>query len=198
MTLNDRMDLATALQANGRYPAAEAEYRDVIQLQEKVIGPEHAHTLNTRNNLAELLDDEGKYAEAEAECRHIIGLEEKVVGPEHRLTLNSRGNLAVAVIGQGRIEEAQSSDRGGHEVDGRETWPGLSRHREFHDKICDRPGASRQDAGSHRHCRASRGARSHDLGFEPSGHTEICQAFGDSEKPEVTTNLHADVSTAYE
>ena len=57
----------------------------VIPLQEKVIGPNHAHTLNTRNNLAELLDDEEKYAEAEAECRQIVGLEETVLGPEHRL-----------------------------------------------------------------------------------------------------------------
>jgi len=102
------MNLATALQANGQHLAAEAEYRMVIQLQEKVIGPNHAHTLNARNNLAELLDDEGKYAEAETECRQIIGLEETLLGPEHRLTLNSRANLAVALLGQKRVDEAQS------------------------------------------------------------------------------------------
>ena len=145
VTLNDRMDLATALQANRQYLAAEAEYRMVIQLQEKVIGPKHAYTLNTRNNLAELLDDEGKFAEAEAECRQIIGLEDKVLGPNHRLTLNSRANLAVAVLGQGRIEEAETANWRRHEVDGRETRPGLSRHGEFYGQICDRFGASRQD-----------------------------------------------------
>ena len=80
--------------SEGKYAEAEAEYRAVLKLREKVLGPEHPDTLASRNNLAGALYGEGKYAEAEAEYRAVLKLREKVLGPEHPDTLLSRNDLA--------------------------------------------------------------------------------------------------------
>ncbi len=47
-------------------PRLKSEYRAVLQLEEKVLGPEHPNTLKARNNLANALAYQGKSAEAEA------------------------------------------------------------------------------------------------------------------------------------
>ena len=67
-------------QNEGKNAEAEALYREVINLDEKVLGPEHPNTLNDKMNLATALQADGKYAEAEAQYRDLIKLKAKVIG----------------------------------------------------------------------------------------------------------------------
>jgi tetratricopeptide (TPR) repeat protein len=104
--------IAYVLEEQGNYAEAETQYRVVLKLQEKVLGPEHQDTLKSRTGLADALSDNGKYAEAETEYRAVIKLEEKALGPEHPGTLGSRMNLALALNDQGKYAEAETESRG--------------------------------------------------------------------------------------
>ena len=109
--LQTRLNLADALHDQGRYAEAESELRDIIAIQERVLGPEHPDTLSSRNNLANALSSQGKYAEAEAEHRAVLAIRERVLGPEHPDTLSSRNNLANALYAQGKYAEAEEVHR---------------------------------------------------------------------------------------
>ena len=54
-TLSSRINLASALYAQGKYAEAEAEYRAVLKLEEKVLGAEHPATVLSRNQWAWIL-----------------------------------------------------------------------------------------------------------------------------------------------
>ncbi len=51
-----------------KYAEAETEFRALLKLQEKLLGPEHPTTFGTRRDLAVVLENEDKYVEAEAGC----------------------------------------------------------------------------------------------------------------------------------
>jgi tetratricopeptide (TPR) repeat protein len=104
-------EIASVLDDQGHSSEAETILRDVVNVREQVIGPEHPDTLRSRNNLANALWGEGKYAEVEAEYRAVLKLEEKVLGPEHPDTLRSRNNLAMALSGEGKYAEAEAENR---------------------------------------------------------------------------------------
>ncbi len=109
-TLWSRGNLAIALAEQGKYSEAEAQFRGVFKIREKVSRPEPS-TLESQNNLAIALAQQGKPAEAEAQFREIIKIEENVLGPEHPETLASRGNLANALDLQGKHTEAEAQFR---------------------------------------------------------------------------------------
>ena len=90
---------------------AEALYREIIRLDEKVYGPEHPDTLVARQDLATTLQAEHKYPEAEAEYRDVIGIEQRLIGPEHPDTLTCRNNLAEVLDDEGEFAEAETECR---------------------------------------------------------------------------------------
>jgi hypothetical protein len=63
-TLTARSNLAWAIAAQGRAAEAEAMWRELLPLREKVLGPEHPETLTTRSNLASTIAAQGRAAEA--------------------------------------------------------------------------------------------------------------------------------------
>lgn len=87
---------------------AETEEREVLKLDEKVLGPEHPDTLDTRANLAGALLHQGRYVEAETEARQVVRVDEKVHGAEHPSTLEVRNSLADAIAAQGKHSEAET------------------------------------------------------------------------------------------
>ncbi|RYP06025.1 hypothetical protein DL765_009639 [Monosporascus sp. GIB2] len=95
----------------GRYQVAEAIYRQLLKLQEQVLGEEHPDTLCSMNNLAIVLSDLGKYEEAEAIHRQEWKLTKKVLGEEHPDTFTSMNNLAEVLRRQGKYEEAEAIHR---------------------------------------------------------------------------------------
>ncbi|KAI9684109.1 MAG: hypothetical protein M1829_003379 [Trizodia sp. TS-e1964] len=95
----------------GRFNEAEDINRRLIELREKVLGPEHPDTLTSMSNLAGVINHQGKYEEAEAMNRHVTELSEKVLRPEHPDTLTSMSNLASVLDSQGKYEEAEAMNR---------------------------------------------------------------------------------------
>jgi actin-like ATPase involved in cell morphogenesis len=102
-----RNESGNVLLVQGQYAKAETEYREVIKLEEKLLGPEHSDTLATRNNMASALFYQGKYAKAETEFREVIKLEEKVAGPTSPVTLQVCYNLAVCLKAEKNLDEAE-------------------------------------------------------------------------------------------
>jgi tetratricopeptide (TPR) repeat protein len=110
-TLDNRANLAVALNNQGNYAEAELQLRELIKLDEKVLGPDHPQTLGSRSNLASTLTAEGKYAEAEAESRAILTIAEKTMGPEDSNTLITRNDLAWTLDLAGKFSEAEQEIR---------------------------------------------------------------------------------------
>jgi hypothetical protein len=82
-TFNDRMNLATVLQTDGKYSDAGVEYREVIKLEGKG----------------------GNLPKPKQSAVRLSILKTRVLGPDNLVTLNSRGNLAIALLGQGKFAE---------------------------------------------------------------------------------------------
>jgi len=64
--LESRTLFANTLRDQGKYAEAEAQYKQVIEAEEKVLGPEHRDTLNACYNLAYQLGQQGKRDQAKA------------------------------------------------------------------------------------------------------------------------------------
>ena len=67
---------------------------EVLDVQRRVLGPEHPHTLTTVSNLATSLRDQGKHEDAEQMFRELLDMQRRVLGPEHPDTLATVSNLA--------------------------------------------------------------------------------------------------------
>ena len=67
------MNLATALDNLGQYAEAQKEFRAVLTIRERILGPEHPDTLNARENLADVLNNLGQYAASPKRTSHGAG-----------------------------------------------------------------------------------------------------------------------------
>ena len=90
-------NLAGALHGQGNYVSAETMYRELLAVQQRVLGSEHPNTLNSANNLATALKYQGKYGEVETMYRETLAVQQRVLGSEHPHTLNTANNLAACV-----------------------------------------------------------------------------------------------------
>lgn len=102
---------ASALLASGQAAKAEEEFRTLLPVRKRVLGPEHPDTLSSWNNFATALDMQGKYAEAETEHRARIAIEQRALGPEHADTSRSRMNLAAVLHAQKKFPDAEAEYR---------------------------------------------------------------------------------------
>jgi tetratricopeptide (TPR) repeat protein len=98
--------LARNLNAQGRYAKAEPLFRKGLEINERVLGPDHPDTATSYNNVASNLDDQGRYAEAEPLFRKDLEISERVLGPEHPDTATSYNNVAANLYGQSKPTEA--------------------------------------------------------------------------------------------
>ncbi len=85
--------------------------REVLEVQRRVLGPEHPDTLNTMSNLGCSLGGQGKHAKAETMTREVLDVQRRVLGAEHPSTLLTMGNLALSLGGQGKHAEAEQMFR---------------------------------------------------------------------------------------
>jgi tetratricopeptide (TPR) repeat protein len=102
---------ANALSLVGDFRRSETEYRELIKVRQRVLGPEHLDTLRSRHNLAVALAGQEKNAEAEEEDRAVLAIRERVLGPEHPDTLRGRNNLATTLSALGKHAEAEQEHR---------------------------------------------------------------------------------------
>jgi tetratricopeptide (TPR) repeat protein len=78
--------LANALFNQGRYSAAEPQYREVLRIAEKLRGPDHVETLDACYDLAGDLARERKLPEAKDLARRAADSARKKLGPNHAAT----------------------------------------------------------------------------------------------------------------
>ena len=100
-------EVAAFLRANGCYAASEPLFRRVLELMERVFGPEDPDTLNGASNLALALQSKGDYAEAEPLFRRALEGRTRVLGPQHPDTLASVGELAQLLASRGELAESE-------------------------------------------------------------------------------------------
>ncbi len=122
-TLDSLSLLASVLQYQGKYEAAEEMNRRALEGREKVLGVEHPSTLTSVDNLASVLRYQGKYEAAEEMNRRALEGYEKVLGVEHPSTLTSVSNLASVLQYQGKYEAAEEMNR--RALEGREKVLGV-------------------------------------------------------------------------
>lgn len=91
----------------GLYDLAKSELKAAIELQTKVLGPDHLETLDTINAMGRLEYKLGHYAEAGAIHRRVLEQETLMQGAEHPTTLWTMYNLAKALDRQSNFEEAE-------------------------------------------------------------------------------------------
>ncbi|KIM98677.1 hypothetical protein OIDMADRAFT_31451 [Oidiodendron maius Zn] len=95
----------------GKYKEAKRMHQETLELQTKLLGPEHPDTLESRNRLASALYSQGEYKAAEQIDQETLKLQTKLLGPEHPDTLESRNRLASALYCQGEYKAAEQIDQ---------------------------------------------------------------------------------------
>jgi tetratricopeptide (TPR) repeat protein len=89
-----RHSLASFLCCQGELAAAEVLYRNVMEAQQRVLGPFHKKTTKTISNLAKCAHSQGKLGEAAALYQTALKGQEQVLGPNHSDSLATRQSLA--------------------------------------------------------------------------------------------------------
>jgi tetratricopeptide (TPR) repeat protein len=100
-------NLANALGEAGMPAQAEAIYRRVLSVRQRVHGPTHPLCLLTLTNISTALADMGKYATAETMCRRLLPVMRDVLGGGDMRTLSVVNTLAVALANQGKAADAE-------------------------------------------------------------------------------------------
>lgn len=97
--------------------------RELLDIERRVLGPEHPDTLRTMTNLSVTLMHEGRYAEAEKMDRELLDIERRVLGPEHPDTLRTINGLAGTLEEEGRYDESEREERALLDIEGRVLGP---------------------------------------------------------------------------
>ena len=88
-------EVASNLNAQGRYAEAEPLYRKGLEISERVLGPDHPSTAASYNNVAYNLNAQGRYAEAEPYLRKAVEIVERRLGLDHPDSQLYRRNLEI-------------------------------------------------------------------------------------------------------
>jgi len=81
--------------------------REVLAIQEKILGKNHPRTVVTLNNLALLYKAMGDYSRAEPLYQRALAICEKTLGPNHHDTATTLNNLAVLYQAMGDYSRAE-------------------------------------------------------------------------------------------
>lgn len=98
---------ALMLQGKNHEAAAEKLIRQELDLNMRVLGPEHLLTIFSQGNLASVLRRQLKLEEAEKAYRLALEMSDKVLGPLHAYSLQHINNLAVTLSMQNKKGEAR-------------------------------------------------------------------------------------------
>jgi tetratricopeptide (TPR) repeat protein len=103
--------VAVALLDTDEHAEAIAQWRELLRVQEKVLGPDDFQTLNTMMNLGYALAESGEYQQGEAILRRTVEGRERTLGPDKHKTLYCRYTLAMTLAAQGKVVEAEREAR---------------------------------------------------------------------------------------
>jgi tetratricopeptide (TPR) repeat protein len=104
------------LSQQSTFAEAESYYRDLLQVQQATLGPQHLHTLETMRYLEEALIKQRKLAEAEKVFHEALQLRIQNYGLEHEDTRGAIGHRSFWVRTQGQHEESVALERLLHEA----------------------------------------------------------------------------------
>ncbi len=86
---------------------AEPLMRQVLEIDEKSLGPRHPNVATDLNNLASLLQDTNRMDEAEPLMRRALEIDKKNIGPNHPKVAIRLNNLAQLLQDTNRMNEAE-------------------------------------------------------------------------------------------
>jgi serine/threonine protein kinase len=101
-------DLAWALAQRGQLAEAEKLERRLLDIQRRVMGPDHNDTLGTMGELAFTLCQEGNCAEAVKINREVFEKQKHSLGPDAYATLITMDNLAGMLHDSGQMKESMA------------------------------------------------------------------------------------------
>jgi tetratricopeptide (TPR) repeat protein len=83
-------------------------YQRVLEVYNRLLGPDHISTLDTVHCIGSLYRKQGKLHEAEAMYQGALQGTEKALGPEHTSTLDTVHALDSLYQEQGKLQEAEA------------------------------------------------------------------------------------------
>jgi CHAT domain-containing protein/Tfp pilus assembly protein PilF len=95
------------LNSAGKYDEAHPLGERVLEIREKVLGPEHPEVGDTLNNLGIHYSDRGDYARAEQLFMRALAIREKAFEPEHPKIADSLNSLAILYFRRGDYAKAE-------------------------------------------------------------------------------------------
>ena len=112
-TLTSMNNLGVALDSSGQHAEAAAMHKQVLEVQQRVLGPEHPDTLNSMNNLGAALTAAGSMQRLQPCTSRCWSMQQRVLGPEHPDTLTSMNNLALRWTASGSMQRLQQHAQAG-------------------------------------------------------------------------------------
>jgi tetratricopeptide (TPR) repeat protein len=100
-------NLAYLYRLQSRYELAEPLYRQVLAMQQELLGDRHPDIAASLNNLAGLYNSQGRYKDAEPLYQKALVMGQELLGDHHPNVATSLNNLAGLYYLQGRYEEAE-------------------------------------------------------------------------------------------
>jgi CHAT domain-containing protein/Tfp pilus assembly protein PilF len=95
------------LQRAGKYDEALPLAERVLEIRERLSGPEHPDVADSLNDLARLYLDRGDYAKAEPLLNRALAILEKALEPEHPSVAASLSNLSLLYKNRGEYSKAE-------------------------------------------------------------------------------------------
>jgi serine/threonine-protein kinase len=103
--------VATVLESQGHYDAAETAHRRALAIRSDALGPDATEVAESTLNLGLLLTNQGAYADAEPLLRRALALDRTRHGDRHENVATALNNLAVLHYHQGRYPEGVAALR---------------------------------------------------------------------------------------
>ena len=91
----------------GLYSQSQSLLTRALEIQRRVLGPEHPSTLGTMQSLSDIYLHQGRYAEAETMLRDTLDTRRRILGPDHPDTLKSMNDLGLVLTAEGRFADAE-------------------------------------------------------------------------------------------
>jgi non-specific serine/threonine protein kinase/serine/threonine-protein kinase len=107
----------------GLYSQSQSLLTRALEIQRRVLGPEHPSTLGTMQSLSDIYLHQGRYAEAETMLRDTLDTRRRILGPDHPDTLKSMNDLGLVFIAEGRFADAEKVLRDALEIKTRVLGP---------------------------------------------------------------------------
>ncbi|RDW58801.1 hypothetical protein BP6252_13277 [Coleophoma cylindrospora] len=91
--------IAQSLDSSGKYPEAEAKYRDAWEITKVILEESHPEASRILCSLATVMGKQGNRVDAEKAFKTALSLQEQDPGPWHVDTLMTRHNYAIFILG---------------------------------------------------------------------------------------------------